>query len=420
MNEISSYSKKDRIIAFILLLSIVKNPLYSFIENIFAVYLGTGHSEGAFAVICSAIFFLNCVLFILFKPKLSLHHWMMIIILFCWGLLGLLQSYFNGLSNGPFYFFVFAFDVIIWTCVAFKEKLFGLFSYYFGIYAFWYGVASVLTTFGSLLLTGQVRTVGVGNYQGVSYGSAFSYGLIWFYYLKCDWFKKKYKYSWCLLPLLFVATILPGGRGAFVLLFAYTFWCLGIIIKDGNEFRLKKTIKPTTLIISFLFFAVVLYFLFTNITDYLDVFVSGFERAISFFDFSTMSLDFENGSSDRGPIYEYALAKIAERPMTGYGIYGYLYIGLAPYPHNIILEILLQYGIVLGLPLLVMLVVLELRLFRRDNFLQLCISFYVFVMLMFSGSYTANSYFWFLLAFALSDMLEVKNNSKIKYHISYS
>ena len=265
-----------------------------------------------------------------------------------------------------------------------------------------------MAIFGSLLLTGQVRSVGVDSYQEAAYGSAFSFGMIWFYYLKSDWFRKKYKYSWCLLPLLLIATVLPGGRGAFLLVVVYTIWCIGIILRRTRVQKIKKTIKPVTLFFSLAILSFVLIFLFFNISKYLETLVSGFERAISFFDFHTMSLDFEGGSSERGPIYEHAMTMIAEQPLTGYGPYGYLYIDLAPYPHNIILEVLLQYGVVIGATFMFFLFICELRFIIKAEFLQIGISFYVYVNLMFSGSYTSNSYFWFLLCFALAEMLEAK------------
>lgn len=404
-SEVNAVSRKGKISALILLLAIVKNSLYSLLENLMAIYLGIAHSEGAFAGVCSVVFLFNCVMFLMLKPKLVPRIWAIIIASCCWGFLGLLQGLARGLSNAHFFFFVFCFDTILWTCVVYKENCFSTFSYYFGVFIFWFGLASTLITFGSLLLTGQVRSVGVNSYQGASYNSAFCFGMIWFYYLKSDWFKQKYKYAWCLLPLLFVATVLPGGRGAFVLLVAYTIWCMGIILRRTRCARLKKTIKPMTLVIGVAILVVVLYFLFTNINRYIDVLRGGFQRAVSFLDFESGSLNFATGSSGRGTIYEYALEKIGERPLTGYGIYGYLYIGLSPYPHNIILEILLQYGVVLGIPLLAILLVFELRLIKKGEFLQLGISFYVYVNLMFSGSYTFNAFFWFLFVFAIAEML---------------
>lgn len=411
----SDFIRRRRISALILLLALVKNPLYSFSENILAVFFGTPHSEGLFAGFCSVVFVFNIIVFLVMRPRLTFRLWMIVIVSCGWGLIGLLQSYFHGMTNAPFFFFIFSFDVIIWTCVVCTERCYDVFAYYFGVFVFWYGWASVLTTFGSLLITGQVRSVGVNSYQGASYNSAFTFGMIWFYYLKSGWFREKFKYAWCLLPLLFVATVLPGGRGAFILLFVYTVWCIAIILHRKKRIRLKNTIKPGTLVISIVAFAIVLYFLFTNINDYMDVLEGGFRRAISYFDFQTMSLDFEGGSSGRGSIYEYSLEKIGERPLTGYGIYGYLYIGLDPYPHNIILEILLQYGVILGFFFLAILFIFEVRLIKKGEFLQLGISFYVYVNLMFSGSYTSNPYFWFILCFALAEMFS--NNESRNAHI---
>lgn len=405
-------ARKKKRSAWLLFLALVKNDLYVLGENIAAVFLGISHSEGLFSFVCSAVFIFNCIQFVLFRPRMRLSLWITIMVTLGWGLLGLFQCVTMGITTAPFYFFIFCFDVVLWTCIVYTEDSFDYFYSYFGQYFFWFGLGSILCVFGSLLFTGQVHSVGAISYQRISYASAFSFGMILFYYLKSDWFKQKYKYAWCLLPLLFVATILPGGRGAFVLLGVYLLWGGGILLRRLNQIKFKKVFNPVHFFIGIIIFTVVLFFIFNSLYEYIDILIQGFSRAISFIDFQTMSLDLEGGSSGRGPIYRLALDKIAQRPITGYGIYGYLYIdGLGLYPHNIILEIFLQYGILIGFAIIVLLIVSELRFLKEKNdFILLGICFYVYVSLMFSGSYTSNSFFWLLLIFSLA---RVQNQKKM-------
>lgn len=110
--------------------------------------------------------------------------------------------------------------------------------------------------------------------------------------------------------------------------------------------------------------------------------------------------DFSSGRLD---IYKKTLKYIAQKPILGYGIAGDRVLLNGTYPHNIMLEILAQFGIVVGGIIIVIFMFTWIRgifLNKKKTERHLAIIFMGIglVQLFVSGSYLTSSNFWLFMA----------------------
>lgn len=122
-------------------------------------------------------------------------------------------------------------------------------------------------------------------------------------------------------------------------------------------------------------------------------------------------------SNSRDNIYKMMTNAISDNPL-GYGLMGDRYIlfqhGNQGYCHSVIYEFLVDYGIILGPILLVLLVrilFIKLKKYIKLDIYYILALFAVvgFVKLFFSGSYLGESYFWGMIGLLISN----KNNRNI-------
>lgn len=106
----------------------------------------------------------------------------------------------------------------------------------------------------------------------------------------------------------------------------------------------------------------------------------------------------------RTAIYREVLIEILERPLTGLGIAGDTFIFGGGYSHNIFLEVLAHYGVLVGSFVVLLILALILRVFFWKDVheygfiaLWLCIGF---CPLLVSGSYLSEIHFWIFLGLA--------------------
>lgn len=251
-------------------------------------------------------------------------------------------------------------------------------------------------------LTGvPIEYYGGATYQTASYLAAFAFGLNLFlvsspvnikkelYFSKIKLFKIIY---FAMFPIQFSAVFLSGGRGGGILLIIF----IGL-------FLIKNLIKLSLINIIFSLFFVILFSaispLIFNALNSNIMFSNGFNRV---FEFVSLSEGINwSGTSNRDQVYLNALSLIMDKPILGYGLYGFWnYTG---YPHNIFLEILLQGGIVFLL--ICTIISLHLlwklsKIYKVDNLLVYLISIiliYSLVHLSFSGTYLIHSEFWFCI-----------------------
>lgn len=243
------------------------------------------------------------------------------------------------------------------------------------------------------------RTFSLGgtNYQTTSYMAAWTYGISLYYLL----FGKNHSrfsftnlkiYKLLLIILVFtnlIGVIIPSGRGAFVLAVVYSFFSLGII---KNKSDLKRYFGLTIILI----ISVISIYIFRDN----PIFISSFSRVTEFIG-NDFSINW-GGTSGRDIVYQNAIELILEKPLFGYGIFGYG--RFMDYPHNLFLELLAGGGFVWFLTFSSFLIYLLYKLYKM---VYLDLRFYLIfflllsplVTLMFSGSYLQSPEFWFVIIY---------------------
>lgn len=183
-----------------------------------------------------------------------------------------------------------------------------------------------------------------------------------------------------LVPIQFVQVMLCGGRGGALLALIFIAYYL------YRRFSQGVSIKTILLFLVCIACSAALYlFIVENQNDF------GVQRIIS-------------GYDNRTSVYMIILDSIADNPFFGYGAYGYsAVIGGAEYPHNIVLELLLTFGL-LGLPFeLLLLGLVGFRTKRERTFSDspwlITLVLYVFVRLMVSATLLSMTEFWFVCGF---------------------
>ena len=233
------------------------------------------------------------------------------------------------------------------------------------------------------------------EYQTYSYYCGFAYSMNLFYLLngkdfdRFNFFQNKF-YSVVSVILLVIQAgccLMAGGRGGFVL----------VIVATVAFLLMSKRVKLGQLIVSAALFMVIVAILPSEFTDSISL---GSERTFSFLNGGKIDLE---AASDRDKVYNKAINLISERPLLGYGIFGYALYNKAT-PHNIFLEVMLQGGIVYSLFFWIFMayIIIKMRkIIKRDrsNRLLLAIGIWPAVELLFSSSYMMFGLFWFLVAY---------------------
>jgi len=262
-------------------------------------------------------------------------------------------------------------------------------------------VVAIVLPYNSGLLS---RGIGGASYQSASYYAAMCFGMLG---VASFHLEKDLRYKWfrgqiglvvnvLLMIALFIACIINGGRGAFVLIVLYSglifFW-----IANKHGLTKRGVIRYTVLAISL---PIIISFAMQKILDD-PMLAQGFNRATAFISRSSAGglIDMEKGSSGRDIVYDIAVQAIADSPWIGYGAFGHWEKVIQP--HNLFLDLSLQFG----LPIAVLLFIsLSLILWRKLKPLTtekvwLSVLFLsVTVMLLFSGGYFQSAIFWFCLA----------------------
>ncbi len=109
---------------------------------------------------------------------------------------------------------------------------------------------------------------------------------------------------------------------------------------------------------------------------------------------------------ERQLISNIIIKKIIDFNPLGYGVFSdrVFLQGIGPYTHNFVLEILLDFGWIIGSLVLYTIGLLIFNAFKNKNWSNLVVIFvsYVFVELMFTNSYLVLSYFWIMLGILLN------------------
>lgn len=248
-------------------------------------------------------------------------------------------------------------------------------------------------------------SIGIGGAtsQSASYYAAMCFGMLGFASFRLE---KGLRYKWfrrqtglivnvLLMTALFFAAVINGGRGAFVLIVLY----IGLIffwIANKKGFTRRGVMRYMLVA---LFFSIIISLAMSIIMD--DPWLSsGFNRATEFIGSSDGTLiDMERGSSGRDVVYDIAVQGIADSPWIGYGAFGHWEKVIQP--HNLLLDLLLQFGVPLGVLLAISILVIlwrKLKPLTTEKVWLSVLFLSVAVMLLFSGGYFQSAIFWFCLA----------------------
>lgn len=254
------------------------------------------------------------------------------------------------------------------------------------------------------LLGAKTSNLAGANYQTLSYFSVFAFGMLLIYNTLIP---SAYRYIWSrsifwrvvsygLMLGCVVGCFLGGGRGAFLLLLVYILFYLFAMLFEG-----KGYLNANSILKSFGKFAcfVALAAIFLNFFWEKDFVQAGFARATMFVS-ADGGVDLERGSSGRDVVYAIAMDFISQRPLLGYGPFGFMEKTI--HAHNIFLEIILQIGVV-GLIVLLLWAISLLVIFIKNwsvvSIWVASLFMYPLIMLMFSGSYLHNAVFIFCISY---------------------
>jgi O-antigen ligase len=311
------------------------------------------------------------------------------------------QFFYSALEGHPF-FYKTSFIYIISTIPAFYVSYIFSRKYRFSenvnTYCYPFFTLSIALT---LYLTYNFYTLGfVKSYilsgQQLSYFFSFACGITLFMLHINNLLNKKILtqnvFLYGLLILFALLLFYFRGRGAFVVLVVY----LLFYYKESFPSLKKSLVIIPILLISYMALN----------GEFFDLALSGSERIFGFiYNWIDNGFDLSVGTSKRDIVYLRAFDQISENYITGLGPFSSWTIG--NHPHNLFLDVLLQYGIFLGGIIVVallffpLLILLKLRGVTKSFFILLIL--FPIVQLQFSSGYLKSQLLFFALGFGLSN-----------------
>lgn len=342
----------------------------------------------------------------------------------------------NAISNTPLkenahkelqFFFAFAMSGIFSAVYCYRYNKFYLFVKNLELLMFICSCSLIIALPKLGVSTGGIAQIGGGNHQAISYSSALAFGVLFCSLMtkspngRYSIFNSKfYKIvSVPILILLCIICLIGGGRGGVILMLINFFVCTYLLA--------KRNFINVILILVISAIAIYLFISFAS-PSLANLFDKGFERSFAFIGVGG-NIDLQNGSSGRDFVYLKAIELIINSPFVGYGFFQqydlcqkYLF---QPYSHNIIIEILLQGGviflIIIGSFLIIIFKKLNILIKLGGNHIFLIpISSYPFIQLLFSNTYLCSPLFWFSIIFvshSLSNTKHRTSNMHLNNHV---
>jgi len=254
------------------------------------------------------------------------------------------------------------------------------------------------------------------SYQSLGYMITVLYGLNLYYLI----YYKSLKYSvlknnkailkikWILLICQAIGILYTGARGPMIFFASITL----ILLYGSNN---KKFIIKIFVIALLLLSLIVIILPFTTFDSNTNIAMQGIYRFFSLFDKQTfIATSGDTSASTRIILYKESIDLIYHSPIWGYGL-GSSYYLLGFYPHNLLLELLIDGGVLWANLWLILIFKVFKKIFmlcKKDpvNYIILILAVKFMVMLMFSGSYVTSGELWFTLSYVLT--LSVKSISK--------
>ncbi|MSS44169.1 O-antigen ligase family protein [Anaerosalibacter bizertensis] len=127
--------------------------------------------------------------------------------------------------------------------------------------------------------------------------------------------------------------------------------------------------------------------------------------------FLSNSVDFSSG---RINIYSFIVECIKERPLLGYGLAGDRVLLGGTYPHNFFLEVLVQFGVIIGGLIIILFIYFYINgIFNNKDEVEtdLALLFFGigFVQLLVSGSYLTSGNFWLFMSICINSTNTIKH-----------
>ncbi|MBU5294113.1 O-antigen ligase family protein [Anaerosalibacter bizertensis] len=224
---------------------------------------------------------------------------------------------------------------------------------------------------------------------------------------------EKFSFKSLFISMMSLFVILAlGSRGPIMCIGVFTILKVINISKDLNY----KTIAIYLMITAI---GLIVLFYFDTILESLYNLLLNFEirsRSIELF------LKDEIDLSGRDRLYEKVIQEIKNNPISGIGLAGDRSVINGTYAHNIIIEILANFGIILGGALLLSLIFISFKaLFTSNKYVSNFIAIWFsigFIHLMVSSSYITDLKFWIFLGLIsrfVKDNKTIKNNFPKKY-----
>lgn len=256
-------------------------------------------------------------------------------------------------------------------------------------------------------LTIQLMVV-IGNVSIGTYSMALSYYLLFSAILFADDLIDTFRFQSLIALIVTIFIIIAlGSRGPLLSLFMFVVLKL---IKQRKRLTYQKFVFTLSIalfsILALLNLEKIFIFLYNLLLNY------GINsRTLWIF------INEEFYLSGRDTIYHLLMEYIANKPLLGHGIGGDRVL-IGGYAHNIFLEILINFGVIFGgIILLVLLITMIYRLSSKSrmyyNILIIWIS-YGFIHLMVSSSYLTDIKFWILIGILLNKGLIKDNTEDIK------
>lgn len=259
----------------------------------------------------------------------------------------------------------------------------------------------------------QAYFIGSGRQAEYDYNMNEAYNLLpsVMYLIYYAFMNKKFRY-WLLVFIGIIFEFRQGTRGPIL--------CIIIFLGAGIIYSIAKTENILRKLFGIILVGlVVIALVFTDVLLNAAIALSNsFKEA----GYSTRIFDYFiegmiDDDSGRAIIQSKIISAIETSPAFGYGVFGdRLFIG-GSYPHNLLLEIFCQFGIVVGGGLLITLLFVFIDAIRKSNgFFERLFVFMLIIMvivkLMLSGSYLHETWLFFLIGVCLQIMRRNKNTIK--------
>lgn len=400
----------------IYLTTILSSILYFAFGNVMGWKVEEGSSMGAYHMFVAVLDVL-CVFFILRdrsrqKRKMSRHMGLTLMLLVTL----LLAGIFEGESSNAYYLQFIALSIpaaLIGAHFGGVHNVQNMYKWLDVIAIFL--ALSLISSFPRFVVS--MLSADVYYSQSISYDAALTANMLLFLSGDSDhsnrfsFTTKKYYNILCYLLIAALTGIIlfSGGRGGFLTLIAGLI--AFVVTYHGSKRKLVLnglTLSIVLIICSFVVFSNIE----SGVSELLDRSVG---RIFSYI--SKGSIDVTE-TSGRDIIFSQAMALVDEKPVIGYGIFSYIR-ALGTYPHNIVVEWLLQGGYIMAILCVVFILGIMrkgIKIIQSNDSLRLLIPFFVFPFteLLFSGTWVSNPLFWFVVCFILNYNKDFYNLNKLQ------